>query len=365
MMQNSTEAVRATLTGGTADFVPAFEMYWADTKKKWISQGLPPGDEGKGIDPLDHFSLDMGGYGNYLNWQAKPGGEIIDETEEWIVRRNGNGGALKSWKSRNGTPEHVDFHMTTRRIWETEYRPLLVENPIQRAIAVEDAKALIGRQHKGGRFATFGFTFIWEILRGSLGDFTLYTAVYDDPDWIHDFNRVYTDLYKACFEVLVAAGVKPDAIFMYEDFGYKDRLFINPDTYRELFFPYYTEMVEFYHHHGLPVLLHSCGFQEPVIPLIVEAGFDALNPMEVKAGNDILKYAEMYGDRIAFVGGLDERILETGDRGLIRSGVRDFVEGMRERGARFIYGSDHSISPNVDFDDYSYSLDVYRECREN
>jgi uroporphyrinogen decarboxylase len=124
-------------------------------------------------------------------------------------------------------------------------------------------------------------------------------------------------------------------------------------------------MVNFYHGHGLPVLLHSCGYQEPVIPLVVEAGFDALNPMEVKAGNDIFKYAEMYGDKIAFVGGLDERILETGDRDLIRKGVRDFVEGMRERGARFVYGSDHSISPNVDLDDYSYSLEVYRECRGN
>ena len=363
--QTSIEAVIATLSLRGADYVPSFEMFWGDTRKKWVNQGLPPGEDGTGVDLLDHFSLDMGGYGNYLRWQAKEGGEIVEETDDWIIRRNGNGGALKSWKNKNGTPEHVDFHMTSRGIWEREYRPLLVERPVDRMIPIEDAEALIGRHRDHGRFATFGFTFIWEILRASLGDFTLYTAVYDDPGWIHDFNRVYTDLYKECFTALAKAGVKPDAIFIYEDFGYKDRLFISPDTYRELFFPYYTEIVDFYHGHDMPVLLHSCGYQEPVIPLVVEAGFDALNPMEVKAGNDIFKYAERYGDRLAFVGGLDERILETGDRELMRKSIGNFITGMRERGASFVYGSDHSISPNVDYDDYCYSLEVYRDLRRN
>ena len=75
-----------------------------------------------------------------------------------------------------------------------------------------------------------------------------------------------------------------DGIWIYEDLGYRDRLFCNPEILRDLFFPYYTEIVNFFHDHGLTVVLHSCGYQDPMIPLAIEAGFDALNPMEAKAG---------------------------------------------------------------------------------
>ena len=34
---------------------------------------------------------------------------------------------------------------------------------------------------------------------------------------------------------------------------------------------------------------------------------------------------------------------------------------MKARGARYVYGSDHSLSPNIDYADFQFSLDVYRE----
>lgn len=122
-------------------------------------------------------------------------------------------------------------------------------------------------------------------------------------------------------------------------------------------------MVDFFHGYDLPVILHSCGYPAPALPLVVQAGFDGLNPMEVKAGNNIFQYAEQCGDRLAFVGGLDACILETGDRAAIRKAVTTLIHGMKERGARFIYGSDHSVSTNVNYADFLYSLEVYREFR--
>ncbi len=83
--------------------------------------------------------------------------------------------------------------------------------------------------------------------------------------------------------------------------------------------------------------------------------------MEVKAGCDIFKFAEQYGDKLMFFGGLDARILETGDRDLIRRGVTDFMQGLKSRGARFVFASDHSLSTNIAYGDYCYALEVYRE----
>ena len=50
-----------------------------------------------------------------------------------------------------------------------------------------------------------------------------------------------------------------------------------------------------------------------------------------------------------------------GDRKIIRKGVVSFIKGMKKRGARFVYGSDHSLSTNIDYHDLLYSLEVYRE----
>jgi uroporphyrinogen-III decarboxylase len=144
--------------------------------------------------------------------------------------------------------------------------------------------------------------------------------------------------------------------------GYKNGLFASPKMFRELIFPYYGELVDFFHSYDLPVVLHTCGSTAQALPLIVEAGFDALNPMERKAkDNDPFVFAEQYGDRLAFVGGLDARVFETNDRAIIRREVASYVEGMKERGARLVFASDHSISTNTRYDSYRYALDVYRE----
>jgi uroporphyrinogen decarboxylase len=109
------------------------------------------------------------------------------------------------------------------------------------------------------------------------------------------------------------------------------------------------------------VVLHSCGNIREAMPMIVECGFDGLNPMEVAAGNNILEYAEKYGDRLVFVGGFDKRVFETHDRRMIRQEITRFIQGMKSRGARFLFGSDHSISTNADYGDFQYGLEVYRE----
>jgi uroporphyrinogen decarboxylase len=121
-------------------------------------------------------------------------------------------------------------------------------------------------------------------------------------------------------------------------------------------------MCAFFHSYNLPVVLHSCGSTAEAMPLIIAAGFDAVNPMERKAlNNDPFVFAEKYGDKLAFVGGLDARVFETNDRDIITREVGDYIDGMKARGARLVFATDHSISPNTHYDSYLYALQVYRD----
>ena len=363
-MQNSRDVIDNLLRGKPAERVGLNDSPWGTTLKKWIGQGYPTDEQGEPVSAAEHFDFDLAGCGGWFPRHAKlVEDEIVEESEEWKVVKDGNGAYLKWWKEKAGTPEHVDFTMTSRQIWEEDFKPYLVGTSRKRVTDenVKKTADTLETQRAKGKWTHYGHQFIWENMRGALGDLCLYENLLADPDWINDYCRVNTDLYKECYTILLEEAGKPDGIWLYEDLGYKNSLFCSPDTNRELIFPYYREMIDFFHGYDLPVILHTCGFTEPILDLIVEVGFDGLNPMEVKAGNDPLRMADGYAEKLTFIGGLDARVLESGDRDYIQTEVAKLVDGMKARGGRFVFGSDHSLSTNIDYDDFRYAVDVYRD----
>lgn len=380
----SRENIQALFEKKPAERAGLHDNPWGATVEKWVAQGYPTEkatrklkknlmEDGKEVErevteefdrpipPHKHFGFDMVGCGGWYDMMAlRNVNEIEEETDEWKVVRNGMGAALKTWKNKNGTPEHIDFRMTSRDIWERDYRPHVLDIDRTR-VNVEASADNLERLRNQDKWTHYGTLFIWEHMRRSMGDLCMYESLAMDPDWIRDFNRVYTDHLVGHYKILFEEAGVPDGVWLYEDLGFKERLFCSPQMLSELVFPYYAEVVEFFHSYGAKVVLHTCGFTMPALPLIVEAGFDGLNPMEVAAGNDILKAAEDYGDDLVFVGGFDKRILETHDKEIIRKEVTSFMTGMKQRGARFLFGSDHSISTNTDYEDFQYMLEVYRE----
>jgi uroporphyrinogen decarboxylase len=361
---------------------------WADSIAAWVQQGYPTrmvykevgkkrwrredgrwedvtvaGDYEEPVPAWEHFGYDMAGVGGWFDIQPLRGySELIEETDEWEVKRNGSGAALKYWKHKSGTPEHIDFRMTSREIWERDYRPHLLEFDLKRLGDLDETRKNLAKARAAGAWAHYGHMFIWETMRQSMGDLTLYQSLLLDPGWIHDYNRVYTDFHKRYYAYQFEHIGLPDGIWMYEDLGYKNGLFASPKVLTELIFPYFTEMVDFFHSYDLPVVLHTCGSTAAALPMIVAAGFDGLHPMERKAkDNDPFVFAEKYGDKLTFIGGLDVRVFETNDRDIIRREVTHYIAGMKARGARLVFASDHSVPPTVRYDTYRYIVDVYRE----
>ncbi|MCX7012968.1 MAG: hypothetical protein NTW86_10500 [Candidatus Sumerlaeota bacterium] len=210
--------------------------------------------------------------------------------------------------------------MTSRAAWERDYRPHLLAVD-RRRVKIEPMRESLRRRREQGPFTLMGQAFVWENMRQSMGDIRLYESLLDDPAWIHDYNRVHTDFCKAHYGLLFEEAGKPDGFRMCEDLGYRGGLFCSPRTLEQLIFPYYREIVDFFHSQGILVFLHACGNIAAALDLIVEAGFDGLDPMEAKAGCDALAFAERHADKLVFLGGLDARILEGGERDVIRRKV--------------------------------------------
>jgi len=90
-----------------------------------------------------------------------------------------------------------------------------------------------------------------------------------------------------------------------DDMAYKGRPLISPQDWATLLLPRYTNFTNKIHDMGGHVILHSDGQVEPLIPLFIQAGFDAIQGLEPAAGVDIFHVMKQYKNKIMLIGNLD------------------------------------------------------------
>lgn len=330
--------------------LPLCESLWPETVKKYTAEGHLR----EGEDAVEHFDMCYRG-GGWLNSCADLdfGERIIEETDETVLVLNGNGAKLRRWKARSGTPEHVDFTVQDRATWERHVKPRLLDTD-RRRIPFEnyrDEKRKAAAQRRA---------FLWngvapfEQMHPVCGHEYMLMGMALDPDWVRDMVNTYTDLTIRHLDVLFAEEGPPEAFWFYEDMGFKEKPFMSPAMYADIVMPGHARLFDFAHAHGCKVVVHSCGFVEPLVPGLIAAGMDCLQAMEVKAGMDLPSLAAAFGDRIAFCGGIDIRVVATNDFARIDAEIDRAVRPVLERGGSYIVHSDHSIPPDVEYDTLVY-----------
>jgi uroporphyrinogen decarboxylase len=174
-----------------------------------------------------------------------------------------------------------------------------------------------------------------------------------DPEWILDMCAVYTDLQLQLQEITFAKEGLPDGIWYYEDMGFKNRPFMSPAMYEALILPAHRRSFGFAKERNLPVTVHSCGFVEPLIPGLLQAGMDCLQVIEIKAGMDLLRIYHEYGDRLSLMGGIDVRTLYSNDRAVIDKELESKIPIVKKHYGYCLH-SDHSIPKTVEYDNLLY-----------
>ena len=177
-----------------------------------------------------------------------------------------------------------------------------------------------------------------------------------DPDWVKDMVRVYAQLTIDLQEILFSEEGKPDGIWYYEDMGFKQRPFMSPAMYGEIIQPGHIMTIDYAKAQGLPVIMHSCGYVEPLVDGMLEAGIDCLQVIEVKAGMDLLKLYRDYGDRLSFMGGIDVRELYSNDLSRVDAELEAKIPIVKGNYGYALH-SDHSIPDTVNYETYRHFVD--------
>lgn len=344
------ERVSRILKHQPVDRIGVYENFWNDTVTDYIASGnIKPG-----VDFDDHFGFDMSivlPFNMTADLDYEP--EIISETDETVIVRDGNGAVLRHHKLHDTTPEHVDFTVKTREDWE-KIKPLLL-NPDPRRINFDLYRYIKRTSENAGRFLAVAMLSVFECMHPVCGHENLLVGMLLDPDWILDMTQTYTELLIGLQDILFEAEGPPDGVWYYEDMGFKGKPFLSPELYKELLFPSHKRAFDYAHSLGLPVIVHSCGFIEPLLPGLIEAGMDCLQAIEVKAGMDLMRIYENYGDQIALMGGIDARTLCSNDKAAIEAELMQKLPAVKQKFG-YIAHSDHSIPNTVTYETFRFYL---------
>ena len=62
---------------------------------------------------------------------------------------------------------------------------------------------------------------------------------------------------------------------------------------------------------GMKIIYHCDGYVGELLPMLIDAGIDCIQPLEVRAGNDVRTYIEKYPDAISYIGNINMDIFTT------------------------------------------------------
>ncbi len=144
----------------------------------------------------------------------------------------------------------------------------------------------------------------------------IYMAV--DEKLVEFYLRANEIVFQACHGML-------DSIIIANDFGSQLNLMISPEMIRRFVVPGAKRIIEQAHSYGVKVIYHSCGAVFDAMPLMIEAGADAIHPLQATAaGMDPRRIKAAYGDQVGFCGGVDiQELLPNGTQEQVREKVRE------------------------------------------
>ncbi len=148
-----------------------------------------------------------------------------------------------------------------------------------------------------------------------------------------------------------------------DDLGYNMGPFMSLNLYEELIFPWHEKAIDLAHKYGAFVNMHSHGNINAIVPLLVRAGLDVLNPVGPSDNMDLRAVKDRYGDHLCFQGGLSKH-LGFMNREELKSHVRDRLR-LGSPGGGFILGSEGGIPYEMEPDRFSAFIEMSRRYRRN
>ena len=324
-----------------ADRVPMTDSPWGTTIERWRREGLPTD-----ADVAQYF-----GYDNiasmFCDNSPRFPARTVEETDEYVIATSPWGATMKNWKHKTSTPDFVGFTIVDRPSWAAAKERM---TPTPDRIDWKYLETNYPKWIASGAWITAHGWFGYDVFASwHSGTTRMLMAMLDDPDWCREMFETSLDLQIKLYDMAWARGYRFDCFVFPDDLGYRNGLFFSPEVFRSVLKPVHKRAHDWAHNHGAVTMMHSCGNIMALIPDLIDAGLDALNPFETKAGMNLLATKKLYGSELVLQGGIDVRKMSK--PGEIEDEIRTKVTAAKAGGG-YVYHSDHSVPDDVSFADY-------------
>ncbi len=361
------DRMRKTLNHQEADRVPISDFFWGSFLERWRDDLGLPAD----TNIYEYYDLDWQVTTPNMDPHVRPF-EVLTENDEEVIVKTGFDAVIRKkfadpmpqwldWETK--TIEQIDAY-TFEDPWDERRYFSAGDNQIA---GVGDGYARNSPAWMDTvksiypNFAVFGSVCeANEYMTRIVGPETnmLMIALYPERygAFIERANAFALEICKAQIE---AAGGMLDGMVIWGDIAYKKDMFFSPAYWRRYFKPGVKAMVDVCHAAGLPVIYHGCGNATRVYSDFIEIGIDGYNPLEAKAGLDVVDLRRKYGHQFGFVGNMN--VMEWADAPQDELKAIVLRKLNAAKGGGMIFQSDHSVPTNVSGERYDYVVKLVRE----
>ena len=154
-------------------------------------------------------------------------------------------------------------------------------------------------------------------------------------------------------------------IYFGDDIGMQQTIMMSEELYCRWLKPRLTRLVDMVKaiNPDILVFYHSCGFIEPFIPHLIEAGIDVLNPIQSEC-MDFKEICRQYGDRISFHGTIGtQTVMPHGTPEEVKKAVWENLDAAGEKGGLFVAPT-HILEPEVPLENILAYVEACRNYRK-
>ena len=196
-----------------------------------------------------------------------------------------------------------------------------------------------------------------------------YVSTVARQDFVRElFDRQTTLAVENLKKLAKAVGDNVDAVFMCgTDFGTQTSQFCSAKTFDEVWAPYYRRMNDWIHANTKwKTFKHCCGSILPLVPGLLDAGFDILNPVQCSATDmDPVVLKQRFGDRVVFWGGgVDtQQVLPFGTPAQVRAQVLERCRTFSPGGG-FVFDAIHNVQAKTPVANIVAMVEAVREFNQ-
>lgn len=219
--------------------------------------------------------------------------------------------------------------------WPDPYTPGLLDDA-EHLVAADD-----GQHFLMPNFGWSLFERAWS-LRGMV---EFFMDMAGSPDYAGELLDRITEIQIALIRRFIAVGV--DGGYFGDDYGGQVNMLISPVMWRKLIKPRLARLFAPFKEAGLPVLMHSDGRIEPILPDLVEIGLNVYNPVQPEVC-DFGWLRQTFGNRLAYYGGVStQSTLPFGEPGEVRTAIQKVLHELAPDNTGLILAPSHRMMSDI------------------